>query len=338
LYIFFIYLSFIELSLLLLFAWFLGIKGLIIVSVISAILAYFITAFGKALGKSFANSSQKTSSISKDGILLSFLILLLSSYFSFGVFHLLKVLKYKELASIYFYIWGLSFVILMLFLFISFYLSKYNSELRVLDRKINKEVKERFLSKEKSDYEHELRLFLEEQFNLAMSSITEVNNFIVKSRKIVKKSSKTNLLSYNLANYTTKLIIQYISLKELGLAYQISENYIDKLFPKLGHHEKTYDVISNSIVLGIYRNDKVFCEKVLEKLLGENFDILSLTNEILLFNLACYYAVYKNKKDMLIAIKQSIKYGKTAFQFSTDEDFKAYYNDEDFLKVLRVKY
>ncbi|MGB1226479.1 MAG: TPR end-of-group domain-containing protein [Poseidonibacter sp.] len=53
-----------------------------------------------------------------------------------------------------------------------------------------------------------------------------------------------------------------------------------------------------------------------------------------LANLACYYALNK-KQSMLLAITQAIKLGKKTEQFLKDSDFKAYFEDEDFISVLK---
>ena len=57
-------------------------------------------------------------------------------------------------------------------------------------------------------------------------------------------------------------------------------------------------------------------------------------NDILLFNLACFYANYGEKTNLLKATDLAIAQGKKPWQFMIDPDFEAYRCDEDFIRVL----
>ena len=101
-------------------------------------------------------------------------------------------------------------------------------------------------------------------------------------------------------------------------------------------HKKSEDVASNALVAAnesVYNDD--LAALVFAKLLGSNYDITMIKNDILLFNLACYYSIHKEKKLMLIATQQALRHGKKAQQFMADTDFKQYWGDVDFQGVLK---
>ena len=57
-------------------------------------------------------------------------------------------------------------------------------------------------------------------------------------------------------------------------------------------------------------------------------------NSELLFNLACAYAVARDKVAMLRAVERALEAGSTATQFRRDPDFAPYANDPDLMVVL----
>ena len=123
--------------------------------------------------------------------------------------------------------------------------------------------------------------------------------------------------------------------RDFGLAQKVLDNYIDNLLPFAGLDLKSSDVASNGIVLGIVTKNDEISDKVFEKILGPDFLIQFTDNNILLFNLACYYATHNEKDNLLQATRQALYYGKEAEQFLSDGDFKPYLQDKDFTDLFK---
>jgi len=187
---------------------------------------------------------------------------------------------------------------------------------------------------QKNKIKKEIKSSLQAMFTAAMNDEDEIENFVTLSTEHATNTSDIKSLDYDFANYTTKLIIQYLQQGQFEEPIQIFNNYMDNLLPKVGFHDKSYDVASNALVLGILSKDEAICKKVFGELLGKDFIIQDNTNEMLLFNLSCYYAINKDKDSLIPAVKQAIKLGKPAQQFLSDNDFADFHEDEDFLAVL----
>ncbi len=71
---------------------------------------------------------------------------------------------------------------------------------------------------------------------------------------------------------------------------------MDNVLPYCGINIKSTDIASNSIILSIYaKDDKIFKRVKNELLIGEYAEDKT-NNEMLLFNLACYYALKREKE------------------------------------------
>ncbi len=173
-------------------------------------------------------------------------------------------------------------------------------------------------------------------FESAMSDVVDsetVHEFISQTAVIARSSNYIDEYSFQLADYTTKLMIHLSEKRQAKLAVSILNNYMNALLPETGRDNKTDDVASNGIVFCITENDAVLCKKIFDILLPD-LKLESIKNEVLLFNLACYYSLNHQKKEMLRSIKQALLRGKKASQFKTDTDFKLYWNDLDFVSIV----
>ena len=175
---------------------------------------------------------------------------------------------------------------------------------------------------------------LENKFTNALSDTIFLQDFINISKEIAANSPFVKDYAFQFANYTTKLLIKNITDGNFVEAKKVLLNYIKNLLPYSGSDNKTSDVASNGLVLGILSKDESLNKIIFNKLLGSDFKIDSIENEILLFNLASYYALHSKKELLLQATVQALKKGKSSTQFLTDVDFKFYWNDEDFINVL----
>ena len=155
--------------------------------------------------------------------------------------------------------------------------------------------------------------------------------------KNLKKSRRPKEHAFTVADIFTKSIIIEMKNRDFSAGKELIIFYIDKLLPLVGVDEKTTDISSNGLVLSIYAKDEELSQIIFDKLIGENFKIEEAKNEILVYNLACYHAIHKQKKPMLESIAQALKLGKKSQQFIKDSDFKSYLQDEDFISILKGK-
>ena len=59
-----------------------------------------------------------------------------------------------------------------------------------------------------------------------------------------------------------------------------------------------------------------------------------ISNDRLAFNLACHYALKRDRAAMFTYVKRALALGKTSEQFRTDSDFAAYIEDQEFIAIL----
>ncbi len=203
-----------------------------------------------------------------------------------------------------------------------------------LQGKSEEDIKEELLLQEKKEIARKQKNELKEAFN---QSIRTVNNdfFIQKSQEIINDELLTDY-SVDMANYTTKTLINSLQNGDFSSAKKVVVHFAEKLLPVVGFSNKQYDVASNSIVLAIMSKDKEVEQLIFDKLLPKNFEAKNINNEILAFNLSCYYALKNNKKSMLLMIAQSLNLGKKPQHFKNDTDFSAYWEDQDFITVLNT--
>ncbi|AVV79000.1 TPR end-of-group domain-containing protein [Leptospira santarosai] len=61
----------------------------------------------------------------------------------------------------------------------------------------------------------------------------------------------------------------------------------------------------------------------------------TITGNLLAFNIACLHSLRGNKQEMLKYIKLAIDLGKDKSNFRREQDFKKYWKDPDFLKLVK---
>lgn len=153
----------------------------------------------------------------------------------------------------------------------------------------------------------------------------------------VKKSHYPKDHAFTIADIFTKSIIIEIRNQNFKEAKLLVMYYIDKLLPLVGADDKTTDISSNALGLSVISKDDDLAKIVFSKLLGKDFKIDEINNEIFVYNLACYYATHKQKKSMFLAINRALRLGKKPEQFLKDTDFKYYLEDSDFISLLKDK-
>ncbi|KXZ25209.1 hypothetical protein AYB33_08775 [Leptospira santarosai] len=61
----------------------------------------------------------------------------------------------------------------------------------------------------------------------------------------------------------------------------------------------------------------------------------TITENLLAYNIACLHSLRGNKQEMLKYIKIAVNLGKDKSHFRKDQDFKKYWKDPDFLKLVK---
>ncbi|MDR7212089.1 TPR end-of-group domain-containing protein [Flavobacterium piscis] len=112
--------------------------------------------------------------------------------------------------------------------------------------------------------------------------------------------------------------------------YEKVKQIFEALYPKV--KETTEEsVLFYNIIASIKLND----EPYFNLLFNEVQQLKKITEVLLAFNLACGLAHFGRRDDLLLYIKEAIKLGKTKQQFLDDTDFEKYWEDEEFLEVIK---
>lgn len=177
---------------------------------------------------------------------------------------------------------------------------------------------------------------LEQAFKMAIYNLAYADNYSWLAAKVSTNNMNIEQLSPDIANHYTKLLIKSIKEKKFDTATNLSDSFMDVIYPSIGYSEKTTDIVSNIIVMGIVTKNEVLLERVMSKFVN-NKDYNKGNNHILYYNVACYYALRGDKENMLAAIKSAIEYGHDTDPFTKDSDFHLFKHDADFLAVLEAK-
>lgn len=161
-----------------------------------------------------------------------------------------------------------------------------------------------------------------------------VNKFISISKKIATKTQFSKNLAYEMAFYTSGLLVKSFEAGDDEISKKLFYNYVDNLYPNIGGCGFRTNIIGNSLNLAINTKDDKIADIIFSKLLGKNFKIEDIPNDRIIFNLACYYSLHGEKEKMLEAVHFSLKSGRKKSDFLGERDFKQYWNDSDFLKAM----
>lgn len=188
----------------------------------------------------------------------------------------------------------------------------------------------------------ESKLWIE--FRRALSDRKYLQDYIDVSRQIAENSPYAKDHAVLFIYHALELFNVCDGEGNNALMEKIFYHYVDSILPYAGMESGNEEVAlnvaaftSNSLALALSTHNDALSTVIFEKLLGPDFNITELKNVTLVFNLACYYAVHKQKPQLLEATKEALRRGKKADQFMSDSDFKDYWNDVDFMNVFEVK-
>ena len=101
-----------------------------------------------------------------------------------------------------------------------------------------------------------------------------------------------------------------------------------------GSRQSAQEIAADMLVVAAREKDAALFDSIVRRGLGGEAVISELTHGRVLFNLACWYALARDKDKMLTAMRRALQHGKAPAQFRTDSDFASYQTDADFLRAL----
>ncbi len=176
---------------------------------------------------------------------------------------------------------------------------------------------------------------IRENYEKALLDRNRVKAFLESLSKKVINNSLVREFKYEMADYTTKLLVSRLKVSDYVLAEEIFNSYVENVIPYAGLSRKSLDVASNAMVLAVDQNREDIFQRIQDRILGRDFDMTTVNHSYLLFNLAGYYAIEHDKRNLLLATKYALLSGKKVEEFKEDPDFKDYLSDSDFLTVLK---
>lgn len=309
-----------------------GSAGFIAASILLSIAMSFISVWANGVGRSFANGAGSKSRDKIEAVVVALVSLGYCAYLSFGLHYFITYLNTGITLKPLFYCWLISFSTPMLLLILIISCRAYPF---ITITNTKKQLKKERIKQEA----YELATFeLGKKYKMAMDTQSKVYGYIKLSEKVAKQYKDQGSLSFSFANYTAKLMIKYSKNTDYNLALTIFDSYVDFIVPSVGLSEKSSDVASMAIYISVMLDDSNIFNKTTEHILGKNMDILTINNNVLHFNLACYYALKQDKTNLLLFVSLARKQGKHAEEFLSDSDFIHYRNDEDFLYAVNTSY
>ncbi|BCE01819.1 hypothetical protein [Marinicellulosiphila megalodicopiae] len=161
--------------------------------------------------------------------------------------------------------------------------------------------------------------------------------------------TKTDEYEKEYAAYATQYIAIQINNHALSREFEsilaLFQLYVDDLLPLLNKQTAqdstlyNHSVIaSQSLVAAMEQKQPATIDCVFDKMFEKNFDVTTFENGVLVYNIACYYALVENKPALLVAAKRSRQLGHLAEQFLDDSDFALFLEDEAFLNTINAQY
>lgn len=176
---------------------------------------------------------------------------------------------------------------------------------------------------------------LQPLFEKAMQNQAEDAAFIRDTGRMVEHIDENDEVAEAIAQATVRLMFARLKNDNAEATEALFYHYIDALLPRTGFHSKALDIASAALVLDIKHQRPKVAEAAFRHLLDNgNLDIQTLRHDVLIYNLACYYAVQQQKTNMLEATARAIQLGKKPEQFMADTDFENYWDDSEFLAVI----
>ena len=160
-----------------------------------------------------------------------------------------------------------------------------------------------------------------------------IKEFINTTKKIALSEYAKDYY-YLFALHTSELMVKCLDGDDYSRAKLLLENYINNLHLKSGQFNYSTNLIGNALYVGMKTNDDKLLEKVFNQILGKDFKLSDINHKGILYNLACYYSINRDKKNLLECIRYCLQNGKAKQDFLHEEDFKPYWEDKDFVELV----
>ena len=184
------------------------------------------------------------------------------------------------------------------------------------------------------------KLQLEALFEKTAADFKNVDEFLQMTQNLVEKKKRLWKNLPLIMEYTSKLIVSTTGKGDFKSSEKIFFHYLAYVYPTIRVNKDSSVAYNNSViasqglVIAITLKKSEVSKIVLDKLIDKDFDIKSHKNTTLIYNLACFYAINNNKKDMLTAVAEVRKRGQPRKLFLDEADFRNYVDDAEFLKAI----
>jgi hypothetical protein len=182
---------------------------------------------------------------------------------------------------------------------------------------------------------------LKSAFELASRDSKKVDETLQLIKSLSEKKNRFKIYMPLLGAEYSKLLVKANGDGDYELARRLFNFFVENIYPAaagMRNKNLAYNlsvVASQGLILYGVQKDPELPKIVFGKLLGKDFDIKTHENRALTYNLACYYSLTNNKKDMLEAVAQARVRGTPTAQFMKDKDFSNYVQDADFLRAVK---
>ncbi len=153
-----------------------------------------------------------------------------------------------------------------------------------------------------------------------------------------KISAYASPISY----YFARLALHFNVEGRLAENARMMNFYFDKIHPLLNYsradalqHKNLVVFASQVIYVGSTMQDDELTKKAIDTFVDRDFDLEKEVDRAFLFNVACYYAIHKNKPQMLRIISRTITLGRDPESYLKEKDFEHYWQDPDFLQAIK---
>lgn len=183
---------------------------------------------------------------------------------------------------------------------------------------------------------------LEIHYQNAQQDLKSFNEFLSISKNLLLRKKRKNIYIEDINMKLSQLLVNTNQFGKVDSAIEQFNAYALDIYPLIKdstNKQVQYSILvmasQGAVIYGITR-DETILTTIFNTLLSENFDIKTTNNPTLAYNLACIYALTKNKPEMIKAITAARKMKKPTEQFMKDGDFAFYLTDNDFLAAINT--
>jgi hypothetical protein len=174
----------------------------------------------------------------------------------------------------------------------------------------------------------------------AKKDFDQTDAFLGLSKSILGKKNRLAQQLPKVLEYQSELLVDIVGAGKYEHGKKLFNYIIQNTFPLVKEYfgrnmPYTVSVLaSQGMILANVLKDHDIANTVFDTLLKGWYDIKTHDNTTLIYNIACYYAVNSQTKDMLKAIREARKRGTKPEQFLKDTDFKVYWQNPEFKKAI----